>query len=189
MVEAAREHVADVRLGALPDLPFVGGTFDAAVANFVVNHVGDPAAALDGMRRVVRPGGIVAVTVWPSPSPTQQTFAEAIRAAGVDMPASPRLDPERDFARTVDGLSGLFSRAGFVGVEASVIAWDLRIDPEIWWAGAAGGLSAVGEVITNQPPEMVAKVKHQYDRLVADRLDRDGVLTLPVTAVLAAGRV
>jgi 2-polyprenyl-3-methyl-5-hydroxy-6-metoxy-1,4-benzoquinol methylase len=44
MLEAVRRHVpaADVRYGVLPALPFPSGCFDASVANFVINHVGDP---------------------------------------------------------------------------------------------------------------------------------------------------
>jgi ubiquinone/menaquinone biosynthesis C-methylase UbiE len=41
----------------------------AAVANIVPNHVGDPAAGLAELRRVVRPGVRVAVTLWPTPQP------------------------------------------------------------------------------------------------------------------------
>ncbi|HEY1484537.1 MAG TPA: class I SAM-dependent methyltransferase, partial [Micromonosporaceae bacterium] len=79
MVEKTREHVPDVRIGTLPDLPFLDGTFDAAVANFVINHVGDPAAAVRGMRRVVHTGGMVAVTIW-GDSPTRLLFVDAIDA-------------------------------------------------------------------------------------------------------------
>ena len=45
--------------------------FDVVLANFVVNHVGQPRAALAELRRVAVPGGRVAVTAWPRlPSPT-----------------------------------------------------------------------------------------------------------------------
>ena len=84
MLDAARRHArgAEVRQGTLPDLPFPAGGFDCAVANFVLNHVGDPAAAAAELRRVVRPGGRVAVTIWPSPHPPlQRLWGEIIAAA------------------------------------------------------------------------------------------------------------
>ena len=76
MVElcAARVPAADVREATLPALPFADGEFDAVVANFVINHVADPAAAVRELRRVVRPGGRVAVTIWPSPAPPVMQF-------------------------------------------------------------------------------------------------------------------
>ncbi|MFF9076900.1 class I SAM-dependent methyltransferase [Streptomyces sp. NPDC014872] len=48
---------ADVRLAALPCLPFADDEFDAVVGNFVLNHVGRPREALRELRRVTRPGG------------------------------------------------------------------------------------------------------------------------------------
>ena len=42
------------------DLPFGDGSFDVVHAHQVLQHVGDPVRALGEMRRVARPGGIVA---------------------------------------------------------------------------------------------------------------------------------
>ncbi|MGN9806007.1 class I SAM-dependent methyltransferase [Micromonospora sp. L32] len=74
MLASARRAVPDARLvrAALPHLPLITGAVDAAVANFVLNHVGDPAAAVAGLGRTVRPGGPIAVTVWPWPQPPLQ---------------------------------------------------------------------------------------------------------------------
>lgn len=63
---------ARLHLGALPDLPFADATFDAVIANFVLNHVGEPRLALAEMRRVTRSGGRVAVAIWSgNPAPGQ----------------------------------------------------------------------------------------------------------------------
>jgi ubiquinone/menaquinone biosynthesis C-methylase UbiE len=116
MLEAVRRHVpaADVRHGALPALPFPSGCFDASVANFVINHVGDPAAAVAELRRVVRPGGRIAVTIWPHPQPPMaRLLFDAFESSGAQRPASvPQVDADKNFARTVDGLSGLLRNAG-----------------------------------------------------------------------------
>ena len=92
MVELTRDRVPsadEVRLASLPHLPFASGSFDAAVANFVINHVGDPLAAITELRRVVRSAGRVAVTVWPYPPPEAQSlWGEVFDAAGVDRRAA-----------------------------------------------------------------------------------------------------
>lgn len=49
---------------ALPDLPFADGTFDAAVGAFVLNHVADPVASVADLRRVLREGGRLALSIW-----------------------------------------------------------------------------------------------------------------------------
>ncbi len=60
---AAREGVANVRfeVGSAYELPFDGGAFDVVYAHQVLQHVADPVAVLREFRRVLRPGGLVAV--------------------------------------------------------------------------------------------------------------------------------
>lgn len=45
-------------------LPFEEGTFDRALALLVLHFVPEPDKAISEMRRVVRPGGVVAAAVW-----------------------------------------------------------------------------------------------------------------------------
>lgn len=53
----------EFRVATLPALPFKDGQFDVVLANFVLNHVGQPRVALAELRRVAAPGGHVAVTI------------------------------------------------------------------------------------------------------------------------------
>lgn len=105
---------ASVHVAALPQLPYADGQFDAVVGNFVLNHVGRPRVALDELRRVTRPGGRIALTLWAAPAaPGQALLGRAVQAAGVSRPPSlPALAPEDDFPRTEDGLVGLLRGAG-----------------------------------------------------------------------------
>lgn len=45
-------------------LPFEDASFDAAVSLLVFNFIPEPSLALAELRRVVRPGGIIAAAVW-----------------------------------------------------------------------------------------------------------------------------
>lgn len=47
----------DVRVANLLDLPYDDDTFDAVWANGVVHHTGNAARAVQGIRRVLKPGG------------------------------------------------------------------------------------------------------------------------------------
>jgi SAM-dependent methyltransferase len=193
MVERARRTAAgaDVRPGTLPHLPFPAGAFDAAVANFVINHVGDPGAAVAELGRVVRTGGRVAVTIWPWPQPPlQRLWGQVFDAADVARPtALPRVDPARDFDRTADGLAGLLKAAGLVDVRCAVLTWEHRTDPENWWAGPANGIALPGLLLERQSPAGRDRVREQYDRLTAAHLGEDGLLALPTAALLACAQV
>lgn len=98
---------ADVRLAALPQLPFAGGEFDATVGNFVLNHVGQPRQALTELRRVTRPGGRIAVTIWAVPAAAGQALlGRAVQAAHVTRPAHlPALAPENPAIDTLDAIA------------------------------------------------------------------------------------
>lgn len=193
MIEVASAAVptADVRLAVLPELPFVDGTFDAVVANFVVNHVGDPAAAVAELRRVVRPGGRVAMTVWPRPAPPLQLFwadvaAEAGLTSGPTAAGAPRLSPEAEFARTPTGFAGLLSGSGLVDVVCDTIEWQHETTVDAWWTAPANGLGALGAALAGAPPATVAHVRQTFERLAAPHV-ADGVLAMPTAALLASG--
>ena len=68
MLAVARRNLADLaignvelRQGDIVALPLDDDSVDAAVANMVLHHAPEPSAMLAEMRRVVRPGGIVAI--------------------------------------------------------------------------------------------------------------------------------
>jgi SAM-dependent methyltransferase len=192
MVRATADRLPAGRpvIGALPALPLRTAGFDAVAANFVVNHVGRPAAAVAELRRVTRAGGRVGVTVWPQPAPPlQRLWDEVIAAAGVTPPPAPGLAAADDFPRTCEGLGDLLRRAGLTDVDARTVTWQHRVDPELWWSGAAGGLAGIGYVVARQDAATVARMKAAYDRLAGAHLDSAGLLCLPTSALLAAGTV
>jgi SAM-dependent methyltransferase len=190
MVEATRDRAPTsmTAIAALPLLPFPNGRFDAVAANFVVNHVARPAAAVAELRRVTRTAGRVGVTVWPQATPPlQRLWDEVIEAARVIRPPIPAPAAHDDFPRTREGLGQLLVRAGLEDVESTVVRWHHRVHPEQWWAGAAEGLASIGYVVSRQDQATVRRMKHEYDSLVGPHLDGQGMLCLPTEALLASG--
>ncbi|WP_435125385.1 class I SAM-dependent methyltransferase [Actinacidiphila sp. bgisy144] len=189
MVERAARAVPEARVqhALLPELPFADGEFDAVVANFVVNHVGRPAAALAELRRVAGPGGRVAVTIWSAPpAPGQALVGRALEAAGATRPPSiPLIAEEDNFPRTEEGLAGLLTGAGLTGARCTTLSWDHVVDPEVWWSGPAAGIATSGQILHSLPPGAVAEVRRHYDELAAQFRTADGALSLPHSALLA----
>lgn len=71
MIDAARATAADRGIdhasferGDAERLPFTDGIFDAALCGLGLMYVPDPESALGEMRRLLKPGGRVAVAVW-----------------------------------------------------------------------------------------------------------------------------
>ncbi|MEU6843738.1 class I SAM-dependent methyltransferase [Streptomyces sp. NPDC046716] len=193
MVAATRARIPRARVvhAVLPELPFPDGGFDSVTANFVLNHVGDPIAALTEIHRVLRPGGRVAVTLWRNPNAAGQTLlGRAVQAAGAT-PAAGRPGPRVDFARTADGVAGLLRAAGFGDVAGAEVGWEHRADREEWWAGfAEEGIGTVGALLGALTDARRAAVKEHYDRLAGELVDPDapdGRLVLPHIAVLVRG--
>ena len=66
---ARRTHPAiEFHEGDAESLAFDSGDFDAVVGNFVLHHLGRPAAALGEAYRVLRDDGRIALTVWADPA-------------------------------------------------------------------------------------------------------------------------
>ena len=180
---------AEVLGGALPALAFDNATFDAVVANFVVNHIGDPLAGVAELARVARPRGRVAVSVWPRPlTELHQLWEDVIDASGVQGPPAATLDPGDDFARTPEGLERLLTRAGLQGVEATTVSFVHNVDPEAWWSGPARGVASIGSVVEAQGPDVASQMKYHYDRISCRYLGVDGLLHLPTAAIIGHGR-
>jgi SAM-dependent methyltransferase len=115
-------------------LEFEDDTFDVVHAHQVLQHLGDPVAALGEMGRVCRPGGVVAVRDADYPAmryfPDSPGIARAIEAYG----ALTRINGAH-----WDGGRRLLSwaqQAGFATVTPSASVWCFAIPEErAWWGG------------------------------------------------------
>ncbi len=83
MLGVARQMCPGVefRQGDVADLPYGDHSFDAVVSSFMLMFVPDPVAAIREMRRVLRPGGRLAVSVWEGlpNNPIYRALVEATR--------------------------------------------------------------------------------------------------------------
>jgi SAM-dependent methyltransferase len=190
MAEAAARNVPglDVRVAVLPDLPLDDGEFDAVTGNFVINAVGDPAIVLAELGRVLRPGGRLALTCWSDPRPPALSIAaEAIEAAGVPWPEDVPASPFDEYS-SPGAFEALLTGTGFAEAEAHQLSWEHRVDPEEWWEDVyRSGVGSNGVVIGRQDSATVARIKTEFDRLIARYAVDAGQVALPAVAVLASG--
>jgi SAM-dependent methyltransferase len=119
------EHrVMDAERIDLPD-----GSVDAVVCRFAYMLMADPGAALAGTRRVLRPGGRVALSVWAAPerNPWQSVGAGVLRELGLAPPPAPG-EPSPFGLADEARLRGLLDGAGLVGarLEEVEVAMEYR---------------------------------------------------------------
>ncbi|WP_129843187.1 methyltransferase domain-containing protein [Streptomyces sp. RFCAC02] len=134
--EAERRGLTNVRFAEadVHALDFPDDSFDVVHAHQTLQHVTDPVVALREMRRVCRPGGVVAVR-------------DVDYATMTWFPEVPGLDGWLDLYRRVARANGgepdagrrLLSwarAAGFTGITASASVW-CHADPDerAWWSG------------------------------------------------------
>ena len=121
-------------VGDLFDLRFGDDAFDVVHAHQVLQHVGDPVAALVEMRRVCRPGGLVAVR--DADYPTFRFFPDS-PGLGRALEAYGRLT--RINGANWDGGRRLLHWAqevGFTSVVPSASTWCFATPEErSWWGG------------------------------------------------------
>jgi ubiquinone/menaquinone biosynthesis C-methylase UbiE len=130
--EAGQANVS-FQAGDVYRLEFADDSFDVVHAHQLLHHLSDPVAALAEMRRVCRPGGLVAVRdadyggmVWypaePGLTEWQRLYHEVARATG----------GEPDAGRH---LLHWVTAAGFTQPEPTASAW-CYAGPEVgaWWA-------------------------------------------------------
>ena len=119
--ERGLSEQVELTCGDIMALPFEDASFDVVHAHQVLQHLADPVGALAEMRRVTRPGGIVAVrdavysamTWFPEPAGMEQwrsVYMATARANGGEPDAGSRL---LSWAR----------EAGFADVTASASTW------------------------------------------------------------------
>lgn len=178
----ARHPDVDVQLAAAEELPFAAGSFDVALAQLVVHFMSDPLQGLREMRRVTRPGGVVAACVW--------DFGEGGSPLSLFWQAARELDPaapgEDARAGTRRGqLARLLHESGLSAVEETALT--VRVQhPDFahWWEPFTLGVGPAGSYVAGLSPQ-------HRDRLQAHcrALLPDPPFTIVGRAWAARGRV
>jgi len=190
MIGEARRRYPSVtfREGDAEALPFDAAQFDAVVMNYGMLHLGRPARAITEARRVLRPDGRYAFTVWGAPDLAIGfgLVVHAIKKYGdpnVGLPEGPPFFQFSDAAecrRTLDS-------AGFGDIDVDVLrlTWRLTSADEVFAAIAMGGVRT-SAVLRAQTPDAIAQIRDAVRRGVESYWTNDGAFEVPMLSVLAS---
>lgn len=167
-VAAARERHPGVTVerASAEELPFPDDAFDAALAQLVVHFMADPGAGLAEMKRVTRPGGVVAACVWDH--------------AGGNGPLSPLWTAAHDFDPDVEDesrlvgsregdLAQLFASTGLREVEETALSVSVEHPTfEEWWEPFTLGVGPAGAYVSGLDPQRQARLREHCRKALPD---------------------
>jgi ubiquinone/menaquinone biosynthesis C-methylase UbiE len=140
-------RLAEFKVADTLNLPFPDGSFDVVASALVINFVPNRPRGLAEMRRVARPGGLVAGYVWDFAGERAPgaPLAKGLRAIGIEPPTTPGT---KDTAS--QALYSLFTEAGLQAVEMRQIAIEPTYSSfEDFWTSQAGFVSPTAKFIAS----------------------------------------
>jgi ubiquinone/menaquinone biosynthesis C-methylase UbiE len=181
---------AILRRGSLPGvsfepapadaLPFDDAQFDALVCHFGIMFFEDKLAALDEFARVLRPGGLLAFSVWESHDKnpvvglSHRTIASFFRS---DPPGFLKLPFSY---HDTEAISALVKRAGFEAVEACRVRETVRSHDALGIArGFVMGNPGVLEILERGSTDPGAIIRTLADRIETEFASEEGALGCP----------
>jgi len=165
------------------DLP--DGSVDGVLCRFGYMLMADPAAALAGTRRVLRPGGRVALAVWgpPERNPWLAIGGAVLRERGHLPPPAPG-EPSPFAMGNEDRICALLGAAGFADarIEEVPVAWAYRDAAD--YLDIMADTSPSGGVIRGLPAGEREALERALEGAMAPFAGGDGVV-LPGVALCA----
>ena len=193
-LEQAREHARNLGVTNIDfqvmsgyELAFPDGTFDLTHTHMVLHHTSDPAAVLREMRRVTRPGGIVAARETDIPAVTwypdsaglarwRELFAESIRLGGGEPAAGRRL------------LSWAH-QAGLTDITCTAAATTYQAGESATWIATSWHDRLLGSAITEELTKAGSTTMDELASVAQAWLDwaahPDAWLMMPASEILA----
>ncbi|MCW2737321.1 methyltransferase domain-containing protein [Nocardioides sp.] len=182
-VAACRDRLpgVDVRQAGAESLPYDDDSFDLAGACLVVHFMSDPVGGVAEMKRVTRPDGWVAATVWDLAG-SRAPMAPLWEAMAEVAPEHP---DESDFqGGSRASLLAVLEGAALRDIETTELAVTVTHPSfEEWWQPYQHGVGPAGEAVAALDPEQRAELERVLRRHLGE-----GPFDLTAFAYAARGR-
>jgi SAM-dependent methyltransferase len=195
MLAGARKRAADLGLSNVEfqvlnaewiDLPLA--SVDAVLCRWGYMLMADPAAALAETRRVLRPGGRVALAVWEAIqlNPWALLPAQELIERGV-VPPPPEGQPGPFALGSGARISELLAEAGFVEIDVQGMdLWRRHTSFEELWEVTLDLSRSFHDAVLARPAPEVAEIKASLAERFAPYTGADGSLEVPGRTLLAS---
>ncbi len=176
----ARDNVTFEIANAM-SLPFADASFDVAVCGFGLNYIPDPHQGLEEFRRVVRPGGSLAIYVWDYEHGAKFLRAFWDTAIAVDGEAA-AFDQARRFPMCTQAeLRALFARTNLKDVTTHPLDIVTRFTSfDDYWEPLMSGQGSAPGYLATRDPQVQTKIRERLRTVLP--INSDGAIELPARA-------
>jgi ubiquinone/menaquinone biosynthesis C-methylase UbiE len=195
MLDVARERAAqlgvqdvDFRVLNAESLDLDAASVDAVLCRWGYMLMADPGAALQETRRVLRPGGRLALAAWddPAANPWVSVIAGAVRRELGAPEPDPRAPGMFSFAPP-GRVADLLAEAGFAEVRVEPI--ELRQSfrsREHWWEVQLDLGRPLADLLDSASAEQARRIRAAVEAASEAFAQADGTLAFPARALVAA---
>jgi ubiquinone/menaquinone biosynthesis C-methylase UbiE len=165
------------------------GSYDVVLCREGLMFAAEPARAAAEIRRILRPGGRVALTVWGprDRNPWLGVVFDAVTAQ-LGRPVPPPGVPGPFSLSDADALASLLADAGLVDVEVRELDVPLRAGSfDEWWARTAALAGPLAAILSALPDPALLAIRSRLEDAV-DRYRTPAGLELPGVTLLATAR-
>jgi SAM-dependent methyltransferase len=195
MIEHARARAAELGIENADfrtidaewiDLPTA--SLDGVLSRWGYMLLADPEAALRETRRVLRPGGRVALAVWTGPEDNPWASAPTAELVAIGAIEPPDLDAPNMFAlRDPDRIRALLEEAGFTEIEIEQVPVVWRYDDlDAWWDTQLDISTSLAGVVGALTPAQRDDLRDAIDARLEQYVQADGSVAIPGRSHVAA---
>lgn len=189
MIALARERLAGQANVAFSvddaqSMHFPSETFDAVICNMGVMYLPEPRQGLAEMRRVLRRGGRIALSV--NTSPTTALVSRILPIIDRHAPKAGERSGPNSFDGSETHMGRLLVDAGFNEVQTLTETRDLPFASfDEYFSGVESGAGNVGQEYAALPDHIRRAVREETRSLIGDN---GGPITISITITFAGGR-
>jgi len=194
MLETAKQHAESrgisnyqTQTGDVSELPFSDQRFDAISCRMGFMFFPDIISTLQEMRRVLKPGGRLAASVW---GPPQQNFWVTVTMGTINqlmnLPAPPADAPGMFRCSMAGFMAEQFTKAGFSNVSEQAVGTGLQMDADTYWEMITEVGAPIVAAMSEADKHMREQIKNEVFRKIHEKFPDDNI-NLQGSAILICG--